>query len=77
MDEEIWGRGDWPIQKMGRDKRGIFFNEMFVFLIIQDDFKKKLIKLVNSRQNMTQTFLGENRKRGKEKKSKIKIVGLE
>ena len=38
---------------------------------------KKLIELVNSRQNMTQTFLGENRKRGKEKKSKIKIVGLE
>jgi len=25
------GRGIGPYKKMGRDKRGIFFNEMFVF----------------------------------------------
>ena len=48
------GRG----HKMGRDTGEIFFNEMFVFLIIQDDFKK-LIKLVENWQNMTQTFQRE------------------
>jgi len=44
------------------------FNEMFVFLIIQDDFKK-LIKLVENWQNMTQTFQREKRWDRERKKS--------
>ena len=52
--------------------QGNFFNEMFVFLIIQDDFKK-LIKLVENWQNMTQTFQREKID-GEKKKVKIKDV---
>ena len=57
---------------MGRDTGEFFFNEMFVFLIIQDDFKK-LIKLVENWQNMTQTFQREKID-GEKKKVKIKDV---
>ena len=70
LDEEIWGA--WP--QNGQGHRGIFFNEMFVFLIIQDDFKK-LIKLVENWQNMTQTFQREKID-GEKKKLKLKMFGV-
>jgi hypothetical protein len=54
LDEEIWGAR--PQNGLGHE--GGIFNEMFVFLMIQDDFKK-LIKLVENWQNMTQTFQRE------------------
>jgi len=71
LDEEIWGA--WP--QNGQGHRGIFFNEMFVFLIIQDDFKK-LIKLVENWQNMTQTFQREKIDGEKKKKLKLKMFGV-
>lgn len=47
---------------------------MFVFLIIQDDFKK-LIKLVENWQNMTQTFQREKID-GEKKRLKLKMFGV-